>query len=82
VTTTLDEYETLALRLATDPPRLAAFKARLDRNRLTTPLFDGDRFRRHVEAAYATMWETWQRGDRHRSFAVEAIDAGAAQAAD
>ena len=34
--------------------------------------FDTDRYRRHLEAAYATMWQIWQRGEKPRSFAVEA----------
>jgi protein O-GlcNAc transferase len=72
VTTSLEDYEALALRLATDAPLLAAFKARLERNLPSTPLFNGDRFRRHIEAAFTTMWTTWQRGDRPLSFAVEA----------
>ena len=34
-------------------------------------LFDSDRFRRHIEAAYTRMWEIWQRGEGPRSFRVE-----------
>jgi protein O-GlcNAc transferase len=71
VTQSLAEYEALALRLARDPVALAAVKARLSRNRATSPLFDADRFRRHIEAAYVAMWERWQRGESPRSFAVE-----------
>jgi hypothetical protein len=26
------------------------------------PLFDQERFRRHLEAAYETIWSLWQRG--------------------
>jgi hypothetical protein len=37
----------------------------------TCPLFDTDKFRRHLETAYATMWEIWQRGEAPRAFAVE-----------
>jgi protein O-GlcNAc transferase len=39
---------------------------------LRCPLFDTDRFRRHIEAAYLTAWEIWRRGERPRSFAVPA----------
>jgi predicted O-linked N-acetylglucosamine transferase (SPINDLY family) len=70
VTQSLDEYESLALRLATDPPLLRGFRQRLERNRLEFPLFDTDRFCRHIETAYATMWEVWQRGEKPRSFGV------------
>jgi predicted O-linked N-acetylglucosamine transferase (SPINDLY family) len=71
-TRSLEDYEALALRLATEPSLLGGFRERLDRNRLTYPLFDTDRYRRHLEAAYTKMWEIWQRGEKPRSFAVEA----------
>jgi predicted O-linked N-acetylglucosamine transferase (SPINDLY family) len=72
VTESLADYEAAALRLATDPAALAEVRQKLANNRETCPLFDADRFRRHIEAAYTTMWETWQRGEPPRSFAVEA----------
>jgi hypothetical protein len=37
---------------------------------MTHPLFDIDRFRRNIEAAYFQMWTIWQRGEQPRSFAV------------
>lgn len=70
VTTTWEDYERLALELATDGKRLADIGARLAQNRATHPLFDTDRFRRHIEAAYITMWERDQRGEPPASFAV------------
>jgi predicted O-linked N-acetylglucosamine transferase (SPINDLY family) len=60
VTHSLAEYEALALQLATNPARLAALRARLAANRTTAPLFDTDRFRRQLEAAYLRMLE-WRR---------------------
>jgi protein O-GlcNAc transferase len=73
VTHSLDEYEALALRLATDGSLLGGFRKRLEQNRLRFPLFDTDRFCRHIEAAYITMWECWQRGESPRSFRVEPL---------
>ncbi len=70
VTGNLDDYEALALRLATRPEDLAALKRRLEANRLTCPLFDTDRYRRHLETAYATMWERAERGDAPQAFDV------------
>jgi protein O-GlcNAc transferase len=70
VTHSLEEYETLALRLAADRTLLCGFRDRLDHNRLRFPLFDTDRFCGHIESAYATMWELSQRGERPRSFRV------------
>jgi protein O-GlcNAc transferase len=72
VTHSLADYEALALRLATDAALLGGFRQRLAQNRQTCPLFDAGRFRRHIEAAYTTMWEIWQRGEPPRSFSVEA----------
>jgi predicted O-linked N-acetylglucosamine transferase (SPINDLY family) len=72
VTHNLVDYEALALRLALEPSFLRTVRERLQRNRLVCPLFDSQRYRRHIEAAYTTMWEIWQRGERSRSFAVEA----------
>jgi len=74
VTTSWDEYQRLALRLAADRDLLAAMKERLARNRDTCPLFDTDRFRRHIESAYATMHERARRGEAPASFAVAPVD--------
>jgi predicted O-linked N-acetylglucosamine transferase (SPINDLY family) len=74
VTHSIEDYEALALRLAKDDPSLLeGYRNRLATNRLTHPLFDTDRFRRHIEAAYLQMWEIWQRGEQPRSFTVEAL---------
>jgi predicted O-linked N-acetylglucosamine transferase (SPINDLY family) len=70
VTPDLDSYEARALELATEPERLRALRERLARNRATCPLFDTDRFRRHLEAAYLRMWERAGRGEPPASFAV------------
>ena len=75
VTTSIDDYEALALKLARDPALLQSIRRKLEANRLTYPLFDTDRFRRHIEAAYATMLEIAQRGETPRSFSVDPIGA-------
>jgi protein O-GlcNAc transferase len=75
VTTSLDQYEALALELATDRERLQAIRRKLNVNRLIYPLFDTDRFRRHLEAAYRTMRDIWHRGESPCGFSVETIEA-------
>jgi protein O-GlcNAc transferase len=55
-------YEELALRLASDPAALGEIKARLAANRATSPLFDTDRYRRNIEAAYLDMVAAYRRG--------------------
>ena len=55
VTVRPEDYETLALDLARDPVLLKATREKLWRNRHTTPLYDSERFRRNIEAAYEAM---------------------------
>jgi predicted O-linked N-acetylglucosamine transferase (SPINDLY family) len=73
VTVNLIDYETMALKLARNASLLAEIKVKLARNRNTCPLFNTVRFTRHIEAAYATMWEIWQRSEAPKSFSVEPI---------
>ena len=70
VTHTLGDYEALALRLATDAPMLRDLRDRLDRNRLTAPLFDSERYARNIEAAYAHMARLHAAGRQPEAFAV------------
>ena len=72
ITNTRMEYEALALMLATDTKLLADVRAKLARNRATHPLFNTDRFRKHIEAAFVTIWERYQRGEPPEPFAVRA----------
>lgn len=55
ITTSLAEYEEMAVALAHDPARLSALKRKLADHRLSTYLFDTPRFARHIEDAYAQM---------------------------
>ena len=77
VTTSLEAYDDLALRLATEPGRLAALRQKLARNRSTMPLFDIARFTRNLEAAYRQMWERWRAGQPAAAFAVSPATATA-----
>lgn len=70
VTSSLAEYEELALALARDHERLAAIKAKLVRNRAAEPLFDTARYTRDLETAYRVMAERSRRGERPASFCV------------
>jgi protein O-GlcNAc transferase len=73
ITTSLDDYEALAVKLAAEPALLRAIRAKLDGNRSTCPLFDTDRLRRHIEAAYKTIWDIHQRGEAPRQITVEPL---------
>ena len=60
VTETQADYEALAIELATNPAKLKAIKGKLEKNRLTTPLFDTAVFAKHIETAYTKMYERYQ----------------------
>jgi predicted O-linked N-acetylglucosamine transferase (SPINDLY family) len=66
----LETYETMALKLASEPAAIAAMRERLLANRVSLPLFDTARFTRHLEAAFATMRERAQKGLPPDAFAV------------
>ncbi|MFG1480153.1 tetratricopeptide repeat protein [Xanthobacter sp. V4C-4] len=55
VTSSLEEYEALALALARDPERVATLKSRLLRMRAGAALFDAAAYTRGIEAAYLRM---------------------------
>jgi predicted O-linked N-acetylglucosamine transferase (SPINDLY family) len=73
-THSLADYEALALQLARDPLRLRAIRDKLQANRLTTALFDSQRFTRHLESAFETMWRMHLGGESLRPFRVAPID--------
>jgi predicted O-linked N-acetylglucosamine transferase (SPINDLY family) len=62
ITSTQPQYEHLAIELASSPQRLAAIKARIQENRLTSPLFDTPRFARNLETAYVAIHDRYQAG--------------------
>jgi predicted O-linked N-acetylglucosamine transferase (SPINDLY family) len=53
------DYVRLAAELAGDLTRLADLRRGLRERMRDSPLMDGPRFTRHLEAAYGDMWERW-----------------------
>jgi predicted O-linked N-acetylglucosamine transferase (SPINDLY family) len=66
----IEDYETLALKLAREPHTLAAIKAKLGRNRETSALFDAVRYTRGLEAAYTRMWQRHRDGETPAHFSI------------
>jgi len=62
ITTTVDQFEDLAVDLATNLERLERIKRTLAANRLTQPLFDTRRFARDIETAYRRIIERYDAG--------------------
>jgi predicted O-linked N-acetylglucosamine transferase (SPINDLY family) len=64
VTGSLEEYFALARDLALDPARLTTLREHLAQQRLSSPLFDTERFTRHLETLYLRIWEQHEKGLR------------------
>lgn len=62
VTTSADDYETLAIRIATQPAELKGLKQKLADIRLSSKLFDTSLYVKHIEAAYIAMHARYQAG--------------------
>ncbi|TMW57793.1 hypothetical protein Poli38472_014396 [Pythium oligandrum] len=62
ITTTLDEYEELAVALASDKDKLWEVRCRLEDGRLTCPLFDTARWVQNMEAGLRMAWDRHEAG--------------------
>ncbi|OQP88366.1 hypothetical protein BTR14_02740 [Rhizobium rhizosphaerae] len=62
-----------AIELTTRPEEIARYKAHLREQRFRAPLFDAERFCRHLETAYRTMAERAQSGQAPDHFDVPAL---------
>ncbi len=70
ITSSLQSYEELAIKLAQDQPFLTAVREKLQRNRGVFPLFNTHLFCRDLEAAFSTMVERQRNGNHPTSFTV------------
>jgi protein O-GlcNAc transferase len=77
VTHSPEAYEALALRLACEPALLDGVRRKQAANIGSAALFNTKRFARHIEAAYARMWEIHLRGDGPQGFSVPSLDQAA-----
>jgi len=57
VTTSAEQYERVALDLATNPETLAEIRGKLLERKNTAPLFDTERFAKHIEHAYQQAYQ-------------------------
>jgi predicted O-linked N-acetylglucosamine transferase (SPINDLY family) len=62
ITTSLEEYEALAIELATNPKKLKSINDKLVSNLSTAPLFNTSLFTKNLETAYTEMYERYQQG--------------------
>ncbi|MGP0055632.1 MAG: tetratricopeptide repeat protein [Steroidobacteraceae bacterium] len=71
ITETTEQFEALAIELATHPAKLAATREKLITNRWAMPLFDTNAYARHLESAYRQMHERYLAGSAPNDIFVE-----------
>jgi protein O-GlcNAc transferase len=59
ITTTPEQYESLAIELATDPDKYKIIKNKLVSNLSSAPLYDTPMFTRNLESAFTSMYERY-----------------------
>lgn len=65
------EFEDIAVKLATDSKAKAKLDKKLEKNRLTTPLFDTPLFTRNLENLYEQMWQRYLDGKKPAHLSVK-----------
>jgi protein O-GlcNAc transferase len=68
----VDAYESTAIALGLNRPRLAELKQRLSRATAASPLFDTPRLAAHLEDCYELMYARWTKGEHPSPLAVPA----------
>ena len=71
ITATEEEYENLAIKLATEPQNLSIIKKKLTDHRLSKPLFDTELFTRHLEDGYQQAYQNYFDGKDPKSIIVQ-----------
>ena len=71
ITSSQEEYEALAIELATNADKLKTIKDKLAQNLPTAPLYDTALFTQHIESAYKTMYERHHQGLKPEHIYVE-----------
>ena len=64
ITYSADEYLSRAISLAKNPQSLVDFRAKIRKQRDTSPLFDTARFTRNLEQLFEQMWLQYELGNR------------------
>ena len=62
ITDTREEYESLAIELATSPTKFKAIKDKLNTNLSTAPLYDTAKFTENLESVYKIMYQRYHDG--------------------
>jgi predicted O-linked N-acetylglucosamine transferase (SPINDLY family) len=68
---TEQEYEELSLKLATNKKLLSTITEKLEKNRLTTPLFDTKRYTQYLEQAFEKAYKLYAKGNSPQNIWIQ-----------
>jgi protein O-GlcNAc transferase len=71
ITTSLEDYENMAVELAGNPEKLAGLKKKLAENLHIYPLFKIEKFVGNLEKAYKLMWGNYAEGNNPKQIEVD-----------
>jgi predicted O-linked N-acetylglucosamine transferase (SPINDLY family) len=63
ITNTEEEYESLICDFAHKPKMLRAIREKLERNRLSSSLFNSELYTKNIEIAYEQVYKNYQNGN-------------------
>jgi predicted O-linked N-acetylglucosamine transferase (SPINDLY family) len=59
ITSSMEDYEQLAIELGSHPEKIQQLKDKLETNRLTTPLFNSQLFTKNLERSYIQIYDDY-----------------------
>ena len=71
ITSSESEYEELILELATNTSKLRKVKEKLNKNRLSHPLFDTELYTKHLELGFLTAYKNYYDGQDTKNIIVK-----------
>ena len=74
ITSSESEYESLILELAMNPNKLRKVKEKLNKNRLSQPLFNTELYTEHLENGYLTAYQNYYDGKDPENIIVKELD--------
>jgi len=73
ITSSESEYESLILELAMNPSKLRKVKEKLNKNRLSHPLFNTELYTKHLENGYLTAYQKYYDGKDPENIIVKEL---------
>ena len=68
ITTNYEDYEKLAIKIASDPKYLENIKEKIKKNKIETNLFKSNIFTKNLESGYFKIFQNYIDGNKPKNF--------------